>query len=380
MTRGRSRSYETRRPLDGGCLAGKLKAAVFNAHLDTWGGGERSTYAMANRLAAHGLDVEVVTFAAAVPDAKAIEDFFGPGHDGFKLRSLRPAPNQQDAALTAYLADKAVFVNHSAGSAFVNPCPLGIYAVMFPFQDAGAFVGSYQHFVCNSEYTQRHTLARWGSSLRTHVIYPAAEEFTAAPGPRDNDIVTIGRFNWIGHTKNQEMMVQAFDAILDLLPKGSRLVLLGRLNDLPHNREPFAALKQACRRLPVIFEVNVSEERKREVLRRASLFWHGTGLGRNEAAQPDQMEHFGIAIVEAMRAGLVPLCYYAGGPREIVQHGVSGYLYRDAKELEAYTLALVSRTSMREQMRAAAIQRAAHFTRARFDERFDEFLRSVVIA
>lgn len=378
MTCGPSRSYE-RRP-DGGCLAGKLKAAVFNAHLDTWGGGERSTYAMANRLAAHGLEVEVVTFAPAVPDAKAIQDFFGAGHDGFELRSLKAAPGAQDEALTAYLADKAVFVNHSAGSAFVNPCPLGLYAVMFPFQDRGGFVESYQHFICNSEYTRRHTLSRWGSSLRTHVIYPAAEEIAAVPGPRDNDIVTVGRFNWMGHNKNHELMVEAFDGILDLLPKGSRLVLLGRFNDLPHNQEPFAALRRACRRLPVIFEVNVSEQRKREVLRRASIFWHGTGLGRTEAEHAEQMEHFGIAIVEAMRAGLVPLCYHVGGPREIVEHGSSGFLYRDANELQAYTLALVSRPSMREEMRAAAIHRAASFTRARFDERFGEFLRSVVLS
>jgi glycosyltransferase involved in cell wall biosynthesis len=296
------------------------------------------------------------------------------------MRSLSCPDGRQDEVLTEYLADKALFVNHSAGSVFVNPCPLGIYAVMFPFQDAGSFVASYQHFVCNSEFTRRHTLARWGKTLRTHVIYPAAEDFVPPPGPRSKDIITIGRFNWLGHNKNHDVMVEAFDGIVDVLPEGYRLVLLGKLNDLPHNQEPFRALQKRCRRLPVDFEINVSEERKRERLARASILWHGTGIGKEEPQDAAVMEHFGIAIVEAMGAGVVPLCYHLGGPREIVEHGHSGYLHRDLDELQTYTLALVAKTELLRRMSAAAIQRARRFTRARFDEALSSFMRSVVLA
>ena len=281
LTRKRRRSYDAPHPW--GTRITMLKAAIFNAHLNTWGGGERSTYAIANGLAAAGFEVEVVTFERTVPSAAEIEAFFGPGHGGFSLRSLACSDSERDAALTAYLADKALFVNHSAGSTFLNPCPLGIYLVMFPFQDAGAFVGSYQHFVCNSEFTRRYTLARWGYGLQTHVVYPAAEDFSARPEQRTKEIVTIGRFNWIGHNKNHDAMVEAFDGIVDVLPKGFRLVLLGKLNDLAHNQEPFRALQKRCKRMPIDFEVNVSEQRKREVLARASIFWHGTGVGREGA-------------------------------------------------------------------------------------------------
>ncbi|HZX97870.1 MAG TPA: hypothetical protein VFE90_25355, partial [Myxococcales bacterium] len=65
-----------------------IRAAVFNTYLNTWGGGERSTYAVATCLAQMGMDVEVVTFEDKVPSHAEIESFFGPGNSGFRLRSL----------------------------------------------------------------------------------------------------------------------------------------------------------------------------------------------------------------------------------------------------------------------------------------------------
>jgi len=357
-----------------------IRAAVFNTYLNTWGGGERSTYAVAHTLAAMGFDVEVVTFEAHVPTATEIESFFGPGHTGFRVRSLAVPEPERDAALTAYLADKAVFVNHCAGSAFPNPCPLGIYFVMFPFQPGGAWVTSYHHFVCNSEFTRAYTLLRWGNELAASVIYPAAEDVRSSNGQRSTEILTIGRFNWAGHKKNHDQIVDAFDDIVDLLPKGWRLTLLGRLNDLPENRERFEALKRRCRRLPVHFEVNVSDARKRELIGQAALFWHGTGVGKREPEHAADMEHFGIAVVEAMRAGAIPFCYHLGGPREIVEHGRSGFLYRDIEELKTYTLAAIARPDIQDLVRREAVQRAGRFTRAEFDRAAASFFRSVMVA
>src|SRR5438132_349046 len=119
-----------------------IRAAVFNSYLNTWGGGERSTYAIATVLSRMDLDVEVVTFEAHVPTPDEIESFFGPGYSGFRLRTLAPATAHRDEVLREYLADKALFINHSASSSFPNPCPFGLYSVMFPFQDGGAWVRS----------------------------------------------------------------------------------------------------------------------------------------------------------------------------------------------------------------------------------------------
>jgi len=357
-----------------------IRAAVFNTYLSTWGGGERSTYAVATALSRLGFDVEVITFEDRVPTPEEIESFFGTGHEGFRIVPLRAATSQRDQVLRAYLADFALFINHTAGSAFPNPCPLGLYFVMFPFQDGGSWVRSYHHFVCNSGFTRAYTLQRWGKDLSTTVVYPAAEDFRPGQTQRAPEIVSVGRFNWLGHAKNQDQMVDVFDEIVDLLPMGWRLRLLGRLNDLPENRERFSRLQQRCRRLPVTIEINVSDAHKRELLSRASLLWHATGLGKREPQDASQMEHFGIAVVEAMRSGVIPLCYHLGGPREVVEHGRSGFLYRDIEELKTYTLMLVARQDLQESMRARAVQRAAKFTRPEFDRVLGGFLGSVVLA
>ena len=357
-----------------------MKVAIYNNFLSTWGGGERTTYAVAHVLAQLDFQVEVVTFEKTLPTLVEIEEFFGPGHSGFTLRSLSDAAGSKEGALTSYLKDKTIFINHCAGSCIFNPCPLGLYFVMFPFQEPTPFVDTYHHFICNSEFTRSYTRRRWGQHLSTLVVHPPAEDWPVPPIPRATDILTIGRFNWTGHKKNQDMLLEAFEDILDLLPKGWRLVLLGRLNDSGDNVQPFRALQRRCRRLPVAFEINVSEHRKRELLARASLFWHGTGLGKEEPAEAGQMEHFGIAVVEAMLAGAVPLCYYRGGPREIVEHGQSGFLYRDIEELKTFTLALVAREAFQNSMRARARERAAQFTRNEFDRALGAFVRSVVVA
>jgi O-antigen biosynthesis protein len=355
-----------------------IRAAIYNNHLSTWGGGERSTYNMASALVHLGFEVEVVSFEENLPKHSEIEQFFGPGYSGFGLRSLAGGTVPQDQELTAYLADVVLFINHSAGSVFVNPCPLGVYVVMFPFQEKGPFVHSYHHFICISEYARAYTHQRWGEGLSTHVVHPGVDPSPLPSLPRTTEILAIGRFNWSGHRKNQDVLVDAFEEVSELLPKGWRLVLTGKLNRLANNLSPFEELQSRCAHLPVALEIDVSEDRKHELLARASLFWHGTGVGKTELAEAYLMEHFGLAVVEAMQAGVVPLCYYRGGPREIIEHGRSGFLFRDLEELKTFTLALVAREPLRNSMGARAKERATRFTRGEFNRKLEAFVRSVV--
>jgi len=52
--------------------------------------------------------------------------------------------------------------------------------------------------------------------------------------------------------------------------------------------------------------------------REAATSWHATGLGEDEGTHPERFEHFGIAPVEAMGAGPVPLVFAGGGFTETV--------------------------------------------------------------
>jgi len=63
------------------------------------------------------------------------------------------------------------------------------------------------------------------------------------------------------------------------------------------------------------FDANV--EVLHTLLSRARVQWHLTG-GFNDDSDPGSMEHFGIAIVEGMSKGAIPLVLNRGGPAEIV--------------------------------------------------------------
>jgi len=83
----------------------------------------------------------------------------------------------------------------------------------------------------------------------------------------------------------------------------------------------------------IIFKTNVSLDELYKLYELSTYFWHFTGLGTDEKTHPEQVEHFGIAPLEAMASGCLTFCYNAGGPKEIIKDGNNGFLFNDEKEL-----------------------------------------------
>lgn len=337
-----------------------MKAVILNACLQTFGGGERLAYAMATGLSALGMRVTVLTTEPTLPTLDEIHAFYGPGFHGFSLR--RCAKDD----LPRVLAEHDLMVNHTAGDCTVNPCRLGVYLVMFPFQERGPFLRTYDRYWCISDYTTRHTRARW--NVETELLYPAAH-MLAASGPRERRIVMLGRFNRAGHDKNQERFLSIFERFLAAHP-GWSLALIGRKNS---GDDPLPAIRARIGTLPVTLHVDVSEDEKKRLLATSSLYWHGAGFGLSEERDPERLEHFGIAVVEAMSAGLVPLVYGYGGPAEIVEHGHSGYHY--ASEEALLTLTDLAAERAEHGMRDAAITRSRCFDAAAFATALGERVR-----
>jgi glycosyltransferase involved in cell wall biosynthesis len=79
------------------------------------------------------------------------------------------------------------------------------------------------------------------------------------------------------------------------------------------------------------------------------------------------MEHFGIATVEAMQLGCVPIVPAGGGQPEIVEHGTSGFVCESFDDLERYTVELASDGPRVGVMSQAAIKRGDAFNPAVFE-------------
>lgn len=231
---------------------------------------------------------------------------------------------------------------------------------------------SYQVKTANSNFTSKWAKLWWGINCR--VVYaPADAKF--AGGPKENVVLSVGRFATLAHTKKQLEMATAFGEMTEAHGLGWQYWSAGGVGESPEEMAYFDAVKRvgeshgAQRML-----ANLDRSTLEDVYARAKIFWHATGYGNDTETEPYLAEHFGITTVEAMGAGCVPVVINKGGQPEIVEHGVSGFIWDTLTELKEFTLLLMRDDSLRERMSEAARARARLFSREQFVARFSQAL------
>jgi glycosyltransferase involved in cell wall biosynthesis len=179
--------------------------------------------------------------------------------------------------------------------------------------------------------------------------------------PRDDFFLVAGRIKW---WKNIELAVEGF---ADAKRKGSpaTMVIAGLVDE--HGDDYLQALRARSAGLPISFEIDPPQERLRELYRRCRAL-----------VFPSLNEDFGLAPLEAMACGAPVIAVDAGGPRETVVPGVTGW--RVAPAAAAFGDAILDaggRGGKAESMRAAARARAAEFTWDRFASRVDDVMERI---
>ncbi len=224
-------------------------------------------------------------------------------------------------------------------------------------------MNGYEKILANSSFTAKWIERRWGR--RAEVVYPPVD-LCVPKAEKRNLIVSVGRFTGGGRSKNQLAQIQAFREFLTQVP-GWQLCLIGSCGEIQEDQTYLSAVRQAAQGLPVTFLLNVDRDAICRALAEASLFWHTAGLSVNETESPEWLEHFGIATVEAMRAGCVPIVTAAGGQLEIVEDGVNGFLIQDRRELAQKSVTLARDETLLARMSRQGQQRSLAFTREVFD-------------
>jgi glycosyltransferase involved in cell wall biosynthesis len=228
-------------------------------------------------------------------------------------------------------------------------------------------LATYQHRLAISEFSRQWTRRRWG--IDCDIVYPPVDvDVEVEAAPKEPLILSVGRFSTMVHTKKQLEMMQTFAALGDAF-RGWTYACVGGLNTRAENHEYFDAVRAAGAGHSTIVEANLDRRRVKQLFSRARIFWHATGLGEDANARPELAEHFGIATVEAMAAGCVPVVINRGGQPEIVRHGETGFVWNTLDELKHYTSLLAADDALWTRLSTAARNRAQQFTRARFVER-----------
>lgn len=225
------------------------------------------------------------------------------------------------------------------------------------------FVDTYEHLVAVSHYAAGWARRLWGTVIRS-VVHPPV---TPPPGRCDADrtqsIVVLGRFYGGPTSKKQLELVRAFAMLCDGGLSGWDLQLLGGVNDEPYVKE----IEAAAAGYPVEVVRNASGALVEERLATTRLAWQATGWGEDPDLHPDRFEHFGIALVEAMGAGAIPVALDTGGPAEIVTPGHNGFLWSAREGPGPATLSIVGDPSSWRPLASHATERARDFSRDAFE-------------
>lgn len=391
-----------------------LKVGIYNEPAgDGIGGAENVAAVLAEAVLSAGHEVEILHRIPGL-SAGSLAANSGTALDGVRLRHVEPErepPVLVGNPVRRYEAERRrhawLSEPYDVFVAIVHRTPpfcharLGALIVLFPGMSApyvslqgGVDVGealrrpagflyhgwewrkrmeSYRVKTAISEFSRAWTRRRWG--IDCEVVSPPVDvDFRRVE--KEPLVLSVGRFalDSEGHTKSQPEMVAAFREMEEAGLRGWEYACVGGLRDTPEHRAYFEALRARGAGGAVRLAANLSRGELKQLFERSSVFWHASGYGHDERADPVRAEHFGISTVEAMAAGSVPVVVRRGGQREIVEHGVSGFLWETLEELKGYTGRLVADDALRSRMAGAARARAQRFSREAFAANFRRLL------
>jgi glycosyltransferase involved in cell wall biosynthesis len=171
----------------------------------------------------------------------------------------------------------------------------------------------------------------------------------------------VGRFVNNQRSKRQDILIDAFKILIDN-GSNSTLKLVGFVQDA----EYLAQLKIKAGEYPIEFISDASEEDLNELYQSAVFYWHACGFGVDASSNPGRVEHFGIAVADALTFGCIPFVYGNGGPSEIVDGGKYGFVWETPHELANKTIACINSPELKHIYQEKAIERSHLFSKKMF--------------
>jgi glycosyltransferase involved in cell wall biosynthesis len=174
----------------------------------------------------------------------------------------------------------------------------------------------------NSEFS-REAIREAFPDVHPHVLYPPVDTdrfsraYSRPINAREVKVLVVARFS-------PEKQIENAITVAHLLRGSIKFHIIGSLT--PANRPYFKMLQNMINTYgltqTVTLTPNASNEELIDAMSKSMIYFH-TMIG----------EHFGVSIVEAMAAGLVPIVPSYGGCSQIVP---SGYHYRTLEEAAQY--------------------------------------------
>ncbi|MBP9758719.1 glycosyltransferase family 4 protein [Candidatus Dojkabacteria bacterium] len=310
-----------------------MKAAIYNQYLDTLGGGERYTIEFCKVLAESGYDVDVQWQDGEI--LQKISNRFG-----IKLpkniKVVEDVKKGKDYDVCFWVSDGSI-PNLMSRRNFIH------FQVPFKNVNGKSLLNKMKLFrveriVCNSVFTKKVIDQEFG--VDSVVLYPPIDVDAFKPKRKENIILYVGRFSNLLQSKGQDVLIEAYKRMHTSGFKDYKLVLAGGVE--VGADEYVKKLEKMSKNFPIEIVKSPRFSDLKDLFGKAKIFWSASGFGINEVKNPQAVEHFGMTLVEAMSAGCVPIVANVGGHKEIVENGISGFLWDNMNDLVKATKRLTS--------------------------------------
>ena len=348
----------------------RRSALIFDAHLGVIGGAQRVTGLLASAIAP---EADIVIASPEKFDPARFGELYGVDVPACETRGV----GNDVPEISALTREFDIFISNQVPwmppQAKVNLMyvhfPLHrarrrIAGIPTPFRDPAYFADRYDRIMVNSTFTQTWVRKRWNLDSDVVYVYPSLAGGSWDPKMKKRMILSVSRFQ---PAKAQGHVLDAFTM---LRPEGWELVLAGHAYETAYVDE----LRRRSKGHNVRFVLEPSAEDLAQLYREAWIFWHLRGM--DETNVPDDLEHFGLVVAEAMSHGAVPVAFDGGGHPEIITRE-SGFLVSNVRELGQVTRILIESDDVRRATAEEACRRSTYFTKQRFDEGVRSVLASV---
>jgi len=219
-------------------------------------------------------------------------------------------------------------------------------------------MSSYDLVLTNSEFTCKWAKKWWGIDPKT--VYPPVTPIDVGMTEKQPLILSVGRFFAGGHNKKHDVMIEQFKHLIDDGLHSWKLKLVGGQGTTKADGDYMRHILHLADGYPIDVSPNLSKPSLDSAYAKASIYWHATGFDERKS-NPSVFEHFGIAPAEAMSAGACPLLFNGGGLSEIIEPGVSGFLWSNTQELSRLSWDLIRNANLRTTIGAQARKRSKAF-------------------
>jgi len=365
-----------------------MKIAVFNAHIGLAGGGEQVALNVTKAFEESGHDVDLITYRFEVEDVERVFKFLSPdyrpknlmiyntpllikllgiGGRFVRLRRLLLVNDflRKNRGKYNLIIDTSSNMPSKSDVVYIHyPVTLRttsrsgfhweVYDKVVQYMSK-RLLGKPKLVLCNSSWTVRKFREVYGEGYNVGVLHPPVdvEYFSEVSNndKRENIVITISRFT-------PEKKLDEIVKVANLL-KDFTFVMSGSVAEYstPVLRSITSRINE-LRVKNVRLLTNVRKSELRRLLSIVKYYLH-----------PPFPEHFGISVVEAMSAGLIPIVYRDGGAWYDVVSKVSDLLgYTDIMEVPNIIERIEGDRELYMRLRNKCIEYSKMFSYERFKE------------